>query len=183
MKKSRAAFTLIEMVILLFLAGVILFAVSRLTRETYKSLNFLREKAQTYESAVQGVERLTSDMREAVTQPTITGDSVSFSKVKPAEDVAKGGAPRPHPLDPSYETYVPPTGPYGGGQRVTVTYRIAGGNLEREIGGFRSVVAEDVNDFIVTPRGSGSYEVVMTIQENRRVQTFHSFVTCPGVAP
>ena len=57
-KRAARAFTLIEMVILLFLAGVILFAVSRLTRETYKSLVFLREKAQTYESAVLGVERL-----------------------------------------------------------------------------------------------------------------------------
>lgn len=182
-RRAARAFTLIEMVILLFLAGVILFAVSRLTRETYKSLVFLREKAQTYESAVLGVERLTSDMREAVTAPIISGTTVSFSKVKPAEDSAKGGPPRPNPIDPAYATYVPPTGPYGGGQLVTVTYNVTAGNLQRQIAGFTSVVAEDVNDFSVTPRGNGSYEVVLSIQENRRVQTFHSFVTCPGVVP
>ena len=184
MKKRRhSAFTLIEMVVLLMLAGIILFAVSRLTRETYKTLVFLREKAQTYESAVLGVERLTSDLREAVTNPVISGSQVSFSKVKPGEPKAKSAPPHPNPTDPAYAAYVPPVGPYSGGELTQVVYRKSGENLDRTIGSFTSVLAEDVNDFQVNSQGGGSFEVVLTIQENRRILTFESFVTCPGLVP
>jgi Tfp pilus assembly protein PilW len=182
-RRRVSAFTLIEMVVLLFLAGVILFAVSQLTRETYKTLVFLREKAQTQESAVLGVERLTSDLREAVTPPVSSGNTVSFSKVKPGEPKAKNAPPHPNPNDIAYASYVPPVGPYTGSQLTQVTYQLTDGNLQRTIGTFTSMLAENVNDFSVTPRGNGSYEVLLTIQENRRVQTFESFVTCPGITP
>lgn len=170
---------------MLFLAGIILFAVSRLTRETYKTLVFLREKAQTYESAVLGVERFASDLREAVVPPTISatsyGTSVSFRKIGPTEDKAKGGAPRPNPIDPDYDDYDPPTGTYAIDQQVTVSYAVVDGSLLRTVASFTSPVADSVNNFEVTDRGGGSFEILLSIQENRRVQTFHSFVTCPGV--
>lgn len=172
------------MVVLLLLSGIILFAVSRLTRETYSSLVFLREKSQTYESAVLGLERLASDMREAVnTPPSFSAGALSFSKVKPAEEMAKGAPARPYPVDEDYINNKLRTGPYAGSQLVNVTYQVVSGKLQRQIGTFTSVVAEDVNEFTVASASGGSYEIILSIQEDRRVQTFHGFVTCPGVVP
>lgn len=174
----KRGFSLMELIVLLALSGVILFAVSRLVSETYQTLTFLREKAQTYEGAVLGIERLTSDLRGAV---AFTGTSpLSFSKVRPSLGMAQGAPPRPYP-DPS--GYVPPTGPYT--DLVNVTYTLNGGTnvLNRQVGAFTSVIAEDVDGFNVTRQGAENFSVVLSIQEQRRIITFQSFVRCPGLIP
>lgn len=182
----NSGFTLIEMVIMLFLAAIILLSVSRLTGETVSTLSFLREKAQTYQSALVGIERLSSDLREAVVAPTITPGAsfeMSFRKVKPGEDRAKDAPPRPSRSDPGYLAYAAPTGAYAGTNLIQVTYKKDGETLNRQFGSFSSRIAENINDIQVVDEGGGSFAITLTVKENRRLQIFEGFVTCPGLAP
>lgn len=173
---ARAGFSMVEVVIVLFLTGVMLFAVSGLISRTLETLKFLQEKSQTLESATLGCERLSSELREAVSVTTpIPIGKVSFVKVKPQAPLAVGNDMAADPVGW--------TRSYSGGQLARVTYDVdAESRLLRTVDSVSHLVATDVNAFVVTPAaGAGSYLVSLSLQEKRRVIVFETIVTCPAL--
>lgn len=194
-KSSNSAFTLIEMVIVLFLTGLILGAVSILVARTFDSLKFLEEKSRTLESATLGCERLASELREAVELVSgLPSNELRFKKVKPSAPKAVGNEPMPPPLtaldDPAdyvepdilpvdwIRSYSAPTN-----HLFEVHYWVdSNDHLQRKAGNETAIVATDVNEFMVSPlTGTSSFLVALSIQEQRRVVVFETVVNCPGL--
>jgi type II secretory pathway pseudopilin PulG len=192
MRLRAKGFSLIEIVFVLALTSAILYAVALLTQRTLGSLNFLQKKSESIQSATLGCERLTSEMREAITQPS-QGNSTSFVKVRPSAPPALGIAPPP-PAPPVPAP--PPAGApvdahlwprtYPGGVRLTIQYAVNGENLERSVTGDpTTVVATSLNDFQVSKVAGTdrSFRVDLSVVEQKRVAIFTSYVFCPGVPP
>lgn len=184
-KKSDSGFSLIEIVIVLFLTGLVLFMVSGLISRTLETLKFLQEKSQTLESATLGCERLASELREAVEIITpIPSGKVTFKKVKPSigspatlTPVAVG-----NDLSALPETWG--ARKYPSSQLGTVTYEVdSQSRLLRKVDGVDTLVATDVNSFAVTPRSADndSFLVRLSLQEKRRVIVFEMVVNCPAL--
>lgn len=190
-RRSQKGFTLIEIMIVLLLTGIILFMVSRLTSETFKSLRFLQEKSQTLQSATLGLERLTSELREAVRVNTVS--PLNFDKINPAAPVCLGNDPNaPNPVGTWVRDYSNDAN--GDNQIGVVEYRrdVAQQILTRTatLNGrtMTTEVAVNVNDFVVqrgptlggNTTGRNVFQVTLTLQEQRRAVTFVSLLTVPG---
>ena len=169
-----------ELMVVMGLASVILFGVAQLTQRTLQTQKFLRKKSEAIQSATLGCERLASEMREAVTTPS-TGSTSSWQKVSPSQTEVMGiPAPSPGPI-PSSPGW---TRAYQSNQLITVTYRMTGTNVERQVtGSIAAPVATDVNTFEVTTVSGRdkTFQVKLAITEQKRVQTFVAQVFCPGV--
>jgi hypothetical protein len=175
------------MIVTMALTGAVLYAVALLIGQTVGSLNFLREKSESIQSATLGCERLCSELRETIVTPT-TGTSVTLVKVMPSAPVAVGNPERPLPPPAP-----PPALPshlwnraYGAGDRVRVTYAVSGDHLTRQAASDpATVVATRVNAFNVSavPNTASTYQVDLSIQEKIRVLTYTAVVFCPGVTP
>ena len=199
-------FSLIEVVLVLFLMGVILMIVSRLIGRTFETLRYLEEKGQTVQSATLGLERLSSELREAVAVTTATGSTAVFQKVEPnapyALDYDKDTSPNANPGDPD-----PSIAPwdwslsYGSdafnvNHLGTVSYIQQGDVLVRTASkGSQSNtadVATNVNAFDVLraptlsngrPSGNNTFRISLSLTEQRRVETFETIVLVPGLDP
>lgn len=176
-------FSLIEIVIVLFLTSVIMFAVAQLLARSFQTLRFLQEKSQTLESASLGCERLASEMREMITQLP-QPDGVRFLKVRPQAPVAVANpfgdlTVMADNWERSYAS------DYAGvNQLVEVLYRVnPAEQLERTVEGQTTLVATNVNDFNVTPVSGavGAFVINLSLREERRVVTFTTAVTCPAL--
>lgn len=182
-RRAAFGFSLIEMVIVLFLTGIILFCVAGLTDRTYRTLKFLQEKSSTMESASMACQRLAQELRETVTPPVLTIDSVTFSKVIPA---------RPRLLD-NDPNALPTTWAlsYPAAQTAQIRYRQLDDRVVRQVNAERALdVATEVNTFQVRQSFSafttvvntpGAYLIQLTILEDRRAVTFETVALCPGV--
>ena len=172
-RERHRGFSLIEIVIVLFLTGTMLYCVASLTDRTFKTLKFLQEKSKTLESAQLACERLSSELRECIGAPT-TGATVSFRKVKPS--VAYGLSN--DPTDPSSWTRI-----YPAGDLATITYTMVVDKVIRQAQSEPPMdVAQDVNAFSVVPTTAlGNYKINLTIVEDRRIVVFESVASCPGV--
>lgn len=176
----QRGFSLLEVVLVLFLTGVVLFCVSRLTSQSLETMKFLREKSQTLESATLGCERLSSELSEAV-EVTPGSNVVSFRKVRPSAPEAIGNL-----LEDSSGNIIPASTwvrTYPAANRVVITYEVnSSDQLRRSVLGETNLVATDVNAFSVTPMvGAGSYLIRLGIREKRRVVAFEAVVTCPAL--
>lgn len=177
--RARWGFSLIEVVIVLFLTSILLLAVSRLMSQTLGTLQFLQEKGQTSASASLGCDRLASELIEAIKVNITPSDEVSFSKISAgAKDVIAIVA-----------TTEPSTWPraYPASQQVDITYKVdANSSLKRTVVGLEapSTVATEVNSFVVQPYssgGRGTFLVTLSLQEKRRVLTLETIVTVPAL--
>lgn len=177
---SRApwGFSLIEVVIVLFLTSILLLAVSRLLSQTLGTLQFLQEKGQTSESASLGCERLASELMEAIKVNLTPSDEVSFSKISASAADVIG----------IIATTEPSTWPraYPASHQVNITYKVdANSSLKRTVGlEAPSTVATEVNSFVVQPYssgGSGTFLVTLSLQEKRRVLTLETIVSVPAL--
>lgn len=193
MKFNKRGFSLIEILIVLLLAGAALGLVATLISKTLETLRFLQEKGETLQSATLGGERLTSEMREMV-EFLSSGDStrVRFNKVNSNAPEAVGNDLADFTTLPAawQRAYSSTLG--AGDQRVTVLYEPAPNDkLERSVAfpgqpTQRSLVASHVNTFVVTENFGGAsncFQVVLSLQEKRRVVSFTSVVVCPGLRP
>lgn len=204
MKRRRSrGFSLLEIVMVLFLMGVCLYMVGRLTGQTFSTLRFLREKAQTAQSASLGLERLSSELREAVAVSSLS--PLTFQKVDPGAPIAldydQDPSPGANPGPPDFS--VDPDGwsdsyasdAFGKNHLGQVTYQKTADYVTRKAT-FRSQsmtseVATRVNDFNVVqaPTLDGQstannvFEVSLSMAEDRRVVVLRTIVTVPGVAP
>jgi prepilin-type N-terminal cleavage/methylation domain-containing protein len=169
-------FSLIEIVIVLFLTGVMLFCVSGLTDRTFKTLKFLQEKSTTLESASLACQRLAQEMREMVTAPTLGATSVTFSKVIPSSPLGVGNDRN----DPNPENWLRA---YPSAQRASINYSMNVDKVRRRVNSEPSMdVAVDVNAFAVSQVDNpGNYLIRLTILEDRRAVVFEIIVNCTGV--
>lgn len=192
MKRKISGFSLIELVIVLFLTGAILGMVSALVRQTFSSLRFLQEKSQTVQSATLGLERLASEMREMTRPPTIGTNSVEFLKVLPGAPEAVGNDVNDVLFVSTWDR------DYGSiGQQGTIRYaRTANRNLQRRAPGLPvSDVATSVDSFVVdrdyvdgqsfnnSGNVNNAFRIRLSLQEQRRVVVFTTVVVCPGIGP
>lgn len=186
--KRVAGFSLIELVIILFLTGAILGMVGALVRQTFGSLRFLQEKSQTVQSATLGLERLASELREATGAPEIGANSLAFTKVIPAAPEAVGNEVNDFLFVDNWNR------DYGAiGQEATISYNRTGQRtLRRTAPGVpASDVATSVDTFVVDQNYTDSqpfnvpnaYRIRLALQEQRRVVVFTTIVVCPGVGP
>lgn len=200
MKRNRG-FSLFEVVIVFFLSSLILVVASRLAHETFVSLRFLEEKAQTVQSATLGLERLSSELREAV-KIRESGTLVRFDKVDPqapfALDYDLNSSPNHNPGEPTdnpkpdqwhlnYESDA-----FDRNQWGLVEYYTDGKRLLRKVSkGAKtstSDVADNVNSFTVLPASelgtsTAAYRASLSLLEERRVVTFVTIVVIPGLEP
>jgi Tfp pilus assembly protein PilW len=185
-RSTYLAFSLFELLIVMFITSVILFCVAGLTSRTFRTLRFLQEKSRTLESATLGCERLASELREAVaiTVPIPAGQ-VEFRKVRPSAPEAAGN---------DWQDFTIPAGAWsrnyasdasGVNQLAPVRYGVHGATseLQRTAAGQTTVVATDVNSFVVAPvaGATGSYSVRLALQEESRVIVFETVTTCPAL--
>jgi prepilin-type N-terminal cleavage/methylation domain-containing protein len=181
---SKKGFSLMEVMIVLLITGLVMGCVAGLTRETMITLKFLQEKSKTLQSATLGLERLASELSEAVGDSTsvTTGNPVSFFKVPP-QAIEAVGNDRDDPNDPS-DTFDPSnTWVRVYPDPVEVVYEEVDGTLSRTAAGQTSVVASDVVDFDVQRFNSrpDTFEVRLSIKEQRRVITFRTLTIAPGL--
>ena len=181
-RDGRCGFSLIEIVVVLFLTSVILLAVGSLTQKTLDSLKFLREKSDSMMSATLGCERLAGEMREMVQVPDIDpARSIRFRKVNPNSSPALGNNFQDETVSPPHlwaRDYV------AAGQTVEVFYDAPGEVLTRSLSGGPAIpVAANVNTFNVAPLAGppGAFTVTLAIREKRKVATFTTIVYCPGI--
>ena len=179
MKKVRvreSGFSLIEVVIVLFLTGVVLFCVAKLISQSLETMKFLREKSRTMESATLGCERLSSELSEAVSVSPGTS-TVSFRKVRPSSPEAVG-----NPVDDATPASAW-TRTYPASSLVLINYELNGDDqLLRMVLGQTNLVATDVNAFSVAPSlGAGTFVIRLGIREKRRIIAFEAIVTCPAL--
>lgn len=194
---------MMEVVLVLFLTGVALFMVGRLTTQTFATLRFLQEKTQTVQSAALGLERLSSELREAVEVTSLA--PLTFRKVDPAAPIALDYDQDPsaaaNPGEPDFsvdpaewsDSYAEDA--FGKNHIGSVTYRRVDDTVTRTAS-FRgrsltSQVAGKVNDFTVSQApmlegvktGQNVFEVSLSIDEDRRVVVMRTVVIVPGIAP
>lgn len=186
---KRKGFSLIEIVIVMFLTGAVLGLVSSLVTRTFETLRFLQEKGQTMQSATLGGERLCAEMREMVELNSggTGGSTIRFFKVNPS--APEGVNNDPLDLTVLASTWARDYNTLN--ERARITYSLAAGpdHLEREVryrGSTQtSVVATAVNAFTIDRyNGIGNcFQVDLSILERRRVVIFVYIVNCPGLAP
>lgn len=182
-KNSAKGFTLIEILLVMLMTAMILLMVSQLTSQTFGTLRFLQQKSQTLQSASLGLDRLSSELREAV-EVTQVGGTLIFDKVNFAapECVNNALSDPPTAWVRSYADI---------NQIGTVTYTVTNGVLNRtaSFGGTQTTaVATRVDDFNVerSPTLSGRatrnnvFLVTLAINEDRRIATFEAVITVPG---
>ncbi len=185
--------------IVFFLTSLILVVTTRLAHETFVSLRFLEEKAQTVQSATLGLERLSSELREAVNVRE-SGTVVRFDKVDPqapfALDYDLNSSPNHNPGEPTdnpgpeqwHLDYT--SDAFDRNQWGLVEYYTDGERLLRKVSKgvnfATSNVANNVNSFTVLPTSGSStaaYQVSLSLLEQRRVVTFVTIVVIPGLEP
>jgi hypothetical protein len=174
-RRSRApGFSLIEIVIVLFLTGLMLYCVANLTDRTFQTMNFLQEKSTTLESASLACERLSTEMKEMISVPVVS-PPVSFTKVIPSVPRYVGNDPAANPDDWLRS--------YPSGQTATIKYSMVGDKILRQVNSEPTLeVAVNVNAFDVsTINRDGDYLIKLSILELRRVVSFETIVICPGV--
>lgn len=201
-RQERLGFSLVELVLVLFLTGLILLIVGRLCQRTFLTLRTLQERAQTIQAATLGMERLGSELREAIGDVVITPLSLTFSKVDPAAPYGldvDGPDANPGDLKPDFDFMAMPSG-YASdadshNQFGTIEYKLSDALLRRTASkDDRSVttdVATNVNAFAVTPHPfidgrqtpDNVFLISLSLTEQRRVQSFATIVIVPGVSP
>lgn len=177
-----------ELLLVMLLTSMVLMMVGRLTAQTFGSLRFLQTKAQTLQAASMGLDRLANELREAIDVTSAGSGTLIFNKVNYAAPLCAGN----NPTDPP-STWARNYGSIG--QVGTVQYKLSGTVLTRKAT-FKGTsqttdVATNVNLFQVDAAptiggitvGKNVFLVTLSIDEGRKVESFQTVVTVPGVDP
>lgn len=189
MRCSRSGFTLLESLISMFLLAIVLTLTGLLFHRSFIILRVLDDKERTRQAARLGLDRITSELREATRVEPPTENNLRFEKIDPDAVLI---APTPAPTAPP-DDFVPaeygPKEAYPDSTRLLIEYTAQNEKLIRRVarltGGPASsqVVVVGVNSFTCTEveGNPGEFEVKVSVLDNRRVMTLKSLVLCPCI--
>lgn len=189
MTRSNAGFTLLESLISMFLLAVVLALTGLLFQRSFVVLRVLDDKERTRQAARLGLDRITSELREATRVEPPSENNLTFEKINPEAVIV---SPSPAPTAPP-DDFVPaeygPAQAYPDVARLKVGYSVQNEKLIRSVsrltGGASAsqVVVVGINSFTCTEveDNPGEYEVKVSVLDNRRVMTLKSLVVCPCI--
>ena len=187
MRKSRG-FTLAEAILAISLVAVAMGLLGLLFQRSLDVLKLIDDKERARQAGRMGLDRLTSELREA-TFLTSMGSVAEFEKIDPTKEAVD---PPVAPNNPP-EDFVPPeyfpTTAYPDSARLQIRYSTADDALVREVrskggGGFvRQTVVQGVNSIncTTTPDTPGQIEVTVAVQSSRRILSLSSRILCPCI--
>lgn len=203
--KPRLGFSLIEVVLLMFLSGIILLMVSKLTKQAFEASRMLDEKAQTMQSARMGLEALSSELREAV-EVALSPDAleaVTITKVSPSAKQALGIQIEGLDLSSAQEAIIEGYKPDGHGYLEAGLDKVSVGTVKYFLNDSQELirkaeyderlletsVATGVSAFTVEAKPQlssyvlpeNAYRITLSIEEKRIVKTFTTIVLAPGL--
>ena len=188
-RRKSIAFTLLESLISMFMLALVMTFTALLFHKSYQMMRKLDDKETTRQAARMGLDRITSELREAVEITGGNGGVLEFVKIDPNAAIVE---PAPEPEDPE-DDYEPPaynsTIAYPASSRLQVRYRTENEKLIREVrkasGGswVGQVVVVGVNSFLCeqNPDNRGEVDVTVSVLDNRTVKTISSRVLCPCI--
>lgn len=184
MRQYRAAFSLAEALITIFLVFAVFGVASGLLSEYSKILRFSAVRENRFSVAQVALKRMVDESREAmVWESPLAGGSpnLTFQRVDPAF-----ASWLPRPFDPYNHTFTSWT-PQPAAQMLRVDYAVSGGQLIRSLapvsGGTTStsVVAQGVTGLQVTAPGGGAVEIVLSVEDSHQLVTpLKTLVWRPG---
>lgn len=156
-----------------------------LFQRSFHVLRLLDDKERSRQAARMGLDRITSELREA-TDIISTSGYLEFEKIDPTAVIVPPSA-EPDPVEDDFvpPAYTPNTA-YPNSARLIVRYSTQNGNLVRTVrnkasgGAVTQVVVAGVNDFTCTevPDNVGEVLVEVAVVDNRRVMTVSSRILC-----
>lgn len=187
-RRGNGGFTLAEALLAISLVAITMGLLGLLFQRSLNVLKVIDDKERARQAGRMGLDRLTSELREAT-------DLLEMSNVAYFEKIDPNAVAADPPLAPDNppEDYVPPSYTpqlaYPDSSRLEVRYLTSGDQLLREVrrkgsGGFvRQIVVVGINAF--TCRQSvdnpGEVEVIVSVQDSRRVTTLSSRIQCPCI--
>lgn len=187
-RSKQAGLSLAEALLAIFLAGATMGMLGLLFQRSYQVLRVIDDKERSRQAGRMGLDRMTSELREAVRLAPV-GTTLEFEKIDPNAEISP---PFPVPAEVG-EDYEPlPWGPadaYPDEKRLLVRYSTANSALLREVkvkssgAWVRQIVVEGVNAFRCeqNPENPGEIEITVTVQDNQRFVTLSSRVLCPCI--
>jgi type II secretory pathway pseudopilin PulG len=186
--RGERGFTLMETVVSIGMVAMVMAFTGLLFQRSFNVLRVLDDKERTRQAARMGLDRITSELREA-TRIVATADFVEFEKIDPTAVIVVP-PPEPDPVDDGFvpPTYTPQTA-YPDNRRLIVRYETIDENLVRRVrrlnsGSFTDqVVVAGVNSFTVTEvvENVGEVTVEVSVVDNGRVKTVFGRVLCPCI--
>ncbi len=192
-KRSPLGFTLVETLLAIFLVGLVMGLVGLLFQRSFQILRVLDAKEQARQAGRMGLDRITSELREAIRIDFAGDSSVKFTKIDPsAQCVTPPAAPSPVP--DGYEPKFLPWSlnqAYPKSSRLDVEYSLSpvNDNLLRKVTSgdtgksFEQVVVSGINQFVceTDPDRVGEVTVLVTVFDGRQVKTLKSVILCPCI--
>lgn len=187
-RKRRWGISLAEALLAIFLAGATMGMLGLLFQRSFSVLRVLDDKERSRQAGRMGLDRMTSELREAVRMVSL-GETLEFEKIDPNSTIV---TPSPAPTQVPEDYEPPPWTPedaYPDNDRLLVRYSTADDALLRQVkrktaGSYvRQTVVEGVNAFVCVqnPENPGEIEVRLTVQDNKRMMTLSSRVLCPCI--
>ena len=189
MSLTKKGFTLLESLIAMFLIALILTLTALLFHRSFRILRVLDGKERTRQAARMGLDRITSELREATQVNVATLDELEFVKIDPTKSVTPPAAAPEDPPDNFVPPLYTPAIAYDNSKRLVVRFRTENESLIREVrqasGGpsVSQVVVVGVNSFdcVENPDNKGEFDVTVSVMDGSRVQTIFSRVLCPCI--
>lgn len=193
--RSKRGFTLAEAILAIALVGITMGLLALLFHRSFEILKVIDDKERSRQASRMGLDRITNELREAVSDPIIN-DALEFEKINPNAQVTIPPL-SPKDVDPEAEipdTYVPPDwGPndaYPDSSRLRVRYFAENDKLIRQVrkkdsgSWVTQVVVVGVNAFTCQRDDAGNpaeIEVTVSVLDGGRVVTLSSRVIMPCI--
>lgn len=186
---SVLGFSLAEVVITVFLVGMVLGIMANLLGGANRVMRYSEMRERSYIAAQQALDRVSCELREAVSIDAV-GTGITFTKIDPTQPFNEALLPVP-PADPPplWSPAIPGGYPYPAGSRLQIRYWSNGNNLFRSInGGSQHLVVEGIVGLTSSQPAVTEQPGIVDLSigvapPNGPVQSVTTTVTCMGVYP
>lgn len=181
-------FSLAEALIAISLVAMTLGMLALLFQRSFHVLKIIDDKELARQAGRMGLDRITSELREAVEEPLL-GSVVEFEKIRPGAEISEPPAvPTPLPNDftaPEWE----PNDAYPPSERLLVRYSTADEKLFREVRlkssgtWVKQVVVVGINSFFCkkNPESPSEIEVMVSILDGGKIVSLSNRVFLPCI--
>ncbi len=187
----RRGFTIVEVLLALFLVGLVTGMIAVLFQRSFQIMRLIDDKERARQASRMGLDRITSELREATEILQTGADILSFEKIDPTAVLQAPPTP-PEPDDSLDGFALEEWGPndyYPATTRLIITYAIDGENLTRRVqrkaggGGETQVVVVGVNSFTTEANAQNAAEidVTLSVRDNRKVTAISSRILAPCI--